>query len=55
MLYHIVAHFIFMRIQYRRGIHTEVSILTTRVKRPEEDDWGKLKKVLKQLKGTKYT
>ncbi len=26
----------------------------TRVKSPDEDDWGKLKHVLKYLNGTKY-
>ena len=31
-----------------------VAFLTTRVKRPDEDDWGKLKRVLKYLKGTKH-
>ena len=29
-----------------------ISFLTKRVKNPDEDDWGKLKKVLKYLKGT---
>jgi hypothetical protein len=31
-----------------------VACLTTRVKSPDEDDWGKLKHVLKYLKGKKY-
>ena len=31
-----------------------MAFLTTRVKRPKEDNWGKLRKVLKYLKGTKY-
>jgi hypothetical protein len=31
-----------------------VAFLTTRVKSPGEDDWGKLKRVLKYLNGTKY-
>ncbi len=31
-----------------------VAFLTTRVKSPNEDDWGKLKRVLKYLNGTKY-
>ncbi len=31
-----------------------VAFLTTRVKNPDEDDWGKLKRVLKYLNGTKY-
>ena len=36
----------------RRDIQTAVSFLTTRVKEPDEDDWGKLKRVLKYLNGT---
>jgi hypothetical protein len=28
--------------------------LTTRVKKPDEDDWGKLKRLLKYFKGTKH-
>ncbi len=31
-----------------------VAFLTTRVKKPDVDDWGKLCRVLKYLKGTKY-
>ena len=31
-----------------------VAFLTTRVKSPDEDDWGKLKRVLTYLNGTKY-
>ena len=31
-----------------------VAFLTTRVKKPDIDDWGKLRRVLKYLKGTKY-
>jgi hypothetical protein len=31
-----------------------VSFLTTQVQAPDEDDWGKLKRVLKYLKGTRY-
>ena len=34
-------------------IQTAVAFLTTRVKAPYEDDWGKLKRVLKYLKGTR--
>ena len=37
----------------RRDIQTAVSYLTTRVKCPDEDDWGKVKRVLKYLKGIK--
>ena len=38
----------------RRDIQTPVAFLTTRVKKPFEDDWGKLRRLLKYLKGTKY-
>jgi hypothetical protein len=31
-----------------------VAFLTTRVKSPDEDDWGKLMRVLKYLNRTKY-
>jgi hypothetical protein len=37
-----------------QDIQTAVSFLTTRVQAPDEDDWGKLKRVLKYLKGTRY-
>ena len=38
----------------RRDIQTAVAFLTTRVKKHDEDDWGKLRRVLKYLKGTLY-
>ncbi len=31
-----------------------MAFLTTRVKKPDVDDWGKLRRVLKYLKGTKH-
>jgi hypothetical protein len=31
-----------------------VSFLTTRVKEPDEDNWGKLKRILRYLNGTRY-
>ena len=30
-----------------------MSFLTTRVRRPDKDDWGKIKRILKYLKGTR--
>jgi hypothetical protein len=38
----------------RQEIQTAVAFLTTRVKNPDEDDRGKLKRVLKYLNGTRY-
>jgi hypothetical protein len=43
-----------MATRARREIQTAVAFLTTRVKNPEEDDWDKLRRVLKYLNGTKY-
>ena len=35
-------------------IQTKVAFLTTRVKASDEDNWGKLQRVLKYLNGTRY-
>ncbi len=43
-----------MATRVRRDIQTAVAFLMARVKNPDEDDWGKLKRVLKYLNGTKY-
>lgn len=48
------AQLLFLSQRARRDIQTAVSFLTTRVKCPDEDDWGKLKRVLRYLKGTRY-
>jgi hypothetical protein len=52
--HHTVAQLLFMATRARRDIQTAVAFLTTRVKSPDEDDWGKLKRVLKYLNGTRY-
>jgi hypothetical protein len=52
--HHTVAQLLFMATRARRDIQTAIAFLTTRVKSPDEDDWGKLKRVLKYLNGTKY-
>jgi hypothetical protein len=43
-----------MATRARQDIQTAVAFLTTRVKSPDEDDWGKLNCMLKYLNGTKY-
>ncbi len=43
-----------MLMRARQGIQTALAFLTTRVKSPDEDNWGKLKQVLKYLNGMKY-
>ena len=52
--HHTTAHLLFMCSRARRDIQISVVFLTTRVKQPDEDDWGNLKKVLKYLNDTRY-
>jgi hypothetical protein len=52
--HHMVAQLLFMCRRAQQDIQTIVAFLTTRVKSPDKDDWGKLKRVLKYLNGTKY-
>ena len=47
-----VAQLLFLCMRARPDIQTLVSFLTTRVKEPDEDDWGKLRHGLMYLKGT---
>ena len=54
-LRHTVEKLSFMITRSRRYIHAEVSFIATRVKRPYEDDWGKLNMATEYLKRTKYT
>ena len=42
---------LFLISRVRRDIQTDVSFLTTRVEKPDKDDWGKLKRALKCLNG----
>jgi hypothetical protein len=52
--HHAVVQLLFLSVRARRDIQTAVSFLTTRVRKPDEDDWGKLKRVLQYLYGTKH-
>ena len=52
IFHHVVAQLLFMACRARRDIQTAVAFLTTRVKQPDEDDWMKLRRALKYLKGT---
>ncbi len=51
--HHTTAQLLFLS-RVRRDIQTTVAFLTTRVKCPDEDDWGKLNRVLKYLHSTRY-
>jgi hypothetical protein len=52
--HHTVAQLLFMCTRARRDIQTAVAFLTTSVKEPDEDNCGKLKRVLKILNRTTY-
>jgi hypothetical protein len=45
---------LFMATRARCNKRTAVAFLTTRVKAPDEDDWGMLKQVFMYLNGTKH-
>jgi len=48
-----VAQLLFVSYRPRRDVQTPVSFLTSRAKKPDQDDWGKLKRVLKYMKCTR--
>jgi len=48
--HHTVPQLLFLSTRARRDIHTAVSFLITRVNRPADDDWGKLKRLRMYLK-----
>ena len=50
---HTVAQLLFLSARARRDIQTAVAFLTTRMKQPDEDDWGKLCRVIWYLNGTR--
>jgi hypothetical protein len=52
--HHTTAQLLFMATRVRQDIQMAVAFLTTRVKSPDKDIWGKLKRVLKYLNGMKY-
>jgi hypothetical protein len=54
VFHHTVYQLLFTANRARRDIQTAVSFLTTRVKAPDKDDWGKLVRVLKYINGTRY-
>jgi hypothetical protein len=52
--HHAVVQLLFASSRARKDIQLSVSFLTTRVKEPDEDDWSKLKRLLKYIRGTIY-
>ena len=47
--HHTVAQLLFLTTRERRVVGVAMSFLALRVKRPDDDDWGKLKCVLRYL------
>jgi hypothetical protein len=54
VFHHIVYQLLFAANRARRDIQMAVLFLTTWVKAPDQDDWGKLVRVLKYLNGTPH-
>jgi hypothetical protein len=54
IFHHTVYQLQFAENRAHQDIQMAVSFLTTQVQAPDEDDWGKLKRVLKYLMGIKY-
>jgi hypothetical protein len=52
--HHSVAQLLFATTRTRKDIQHTVAFLTTRVKSPDEDDWMKLKRLFKYIRGTIY-
>ena len=46
------AQLLFLSTRARRDIQPATAFLTARVRCPDKDDWGKVKRVLGYLKGT---
>ena len=53
MFHHNVAKLLFLCKRARHDIQTAVAFLTTRVMAPDEDDYKKLARVMRYLRGTK--
>jgi hypothetical protein len=54
VFHHTVYQILFAASRARRDIQTAALFLTTRVKRRDKNDWGKLVRVLKYINGTQY-
>jgi hypothetical protein len=52
--HHATAQLLFLSARARRDIQPVIAFLTTQVQAPDEDDWGKVKRVLGYLKGTMH-
>ena len=49
IFHRITAKLLFLCARPRRDIRTAVAFLTTRVRAPTQDDWGKLRRVIRYV------
>ena len=54
LFHHFVVQLLFLSTRVQRDIKTAVEFLTTRVRAPDDDDWGKLGRVMRYLAGLPY-
>ena len=54
LFHHFVAKCLFLCKRARPDIHPTVAFLTTRVQKPDQDDWKKLGRMMKYLRKTLY-
>jgi hypothetical protein len=52
VFHNFVAKCLFLTKRARPDIHTAVAFLTTRVKKPDEDGWKKLQRMIRYMRGT---
>lgn len=52
--HHTVAQLLFLSQRPRRDFQTDVPLFTARTKKPDEDDWGKLRRCLLCSKGMRH-
>jgi hypothetical protein len=52
VFHNFTARGLFATKRSRPDIHTAISFLTTRVREPDEDDWKKLQRMMRYLRGT---
>ena len=48
--HHEVSQLLFTEIRYRKDTQTVIDFLTTRLRKPDEDDWKKLRRLFRYLK-----
>ena len=53
IFHHIVMQLFYLCNRVRIDIHTAVAFLTTRVTKPDKDDWSKLTRVIRYLRANK--